>query len=99
MYEGLDLPEDAGRFQIIAKVPWQSLASPAIKHIAELDPEAFAWETIKTLVQAAGRICRSPDDIGDTFLPDATFWRLLKESKHLFPKYFIEALTIVEGKV
>lgn len=96
LYEGVDLPEDAGRFQIIAKVPWQSLASPAIKHIAELDPEAFAWETIKTLVQACGRICRSPTDIGDSYIPDATFWRLIRESKHLFPKYFLQALKIVD---
>jgi ATP-dependent DNA helicase DinG len=95
LYEGVDLPEDAGRFQIIAKVPWQSLASPAIKHIADLDPEAFAWETIKTLVQAGGRICRGPEDVGDTYIPDSTFWRLLRESKHLFPKYFLEALHIV----
>lgn len=96
MYEGIDLPEDLGRWQIIAKVPWQSLGNPAIKHLAELDPEWFNWETIKTLVQAAGRICRTPEDFGVTFIPDRTFLRLINEAKSQFPKYFLDALQFVE---
>lgn len=96
MYEGIDLPEDLGRWQIIAKVPWQSLANPAIRHLAELDPELFNWETIKTLVQAAGRISRTPTDYGITLIPDTTFFRLIKECKPLFPQYFLEALQFTE---
>ena len=96
MYEGIDLPEDLGRWQIIAKVPWQSLGNPAIKHLAELDPEWFNWETIKTLVQAAGRICRTPEDFGATFIPDRTFMRLIAEAKPLFPKYFLDALQFAD---
>jgi ATP-dependent DNA helicase DinG len=96
MYEGIDLPEDLGRWQIIAKVPWQSLGNPAIKHLAELDPEWFNWETIRTLVQAAGRICRTPDDFGATFIPDRTFLRLIKEAKSQFPKYFLDALQFAD---
>lgn len=96
MYEGIDLPEDLGRWQIIAKVPWQSLGNPAIKHLAELDPEWFNWETIKTMVQAAGRICRTPEDFGVTFCPDRTFLRLITEAKSQFPKYFLDALHFVE---
>lgn len=95
MYEGIDLPEDLGRWQIIAKVPWQSLGNPAIKHLAELDPEWFNWETIKTLVQATGRICRTPDDFGVTFIPDRTFLRLITEAKSQFPKYFLDALQFI----
>jgi Rad3-related DNA helicase len=98
MYEGIDLPEDLGRWQIIAKVPWQSLGNPAIKHLAELDPEWFNWETIKTLVQAAGRICRTPEDFGATFIPDKTFLRLITEAKSQFPKYFLDALITVGDK-
>lgn len=96
MYEGIDLPEDLGRWQIIAKVPWQSLGNPAIKHLAELDPEWFNWETIKTVVQAAGRICRTPEDFGVTFIPDRTFLRLIAEAKSQFPKYFLDGLHFVE---
>jgi len=96
MYEGIDLPEDLGRWQIIAKIPWQSLGNPAIRHLAELDPEWFNWETIKTLVQAAGRICRTPEDFGATFLPDATFMRLIKDAKSQFPKYFLDALIFAD---
>lgn len=93
MYEGLDLPEDAGRWQIIAKVPWVSLANPAVAHLAELDPELFQWETIKTFVQACGRICRTPTDTGTTYCPDSTFLRLWKEASHMFPDWWKESIT------
>lgn len=92
LYEGIDLPEDAGRWQVIAKIPWQSLASPAIKHLAELDPEWYIWDTLKTTIQACGRICRTPEDYGTTFILDTSFWRLIKEGKHLIPEWFLDAL-------
>jgi len=93
LYEGIDLPEDAGRWQIIAKVPWTSLANPAVKHLADLDPDWFMWETWKVLVQASGRICRTPTDQGTTYIPDRTFLRLWKESGHMAPEWWADALT------
>lgn len=81
MYEGIDLPYDAGRWQIIAKVPYPSLADPAIKYMAELDREWYAWETIKTVLQACGRICRTPEDYGITYVFDKSFERLYYQNK------------------
>jgi len=92
MYEGLDLPEELGRWQILAKVPWQSLGSPSVKHLAELDPEWYIWDTMKTTIQACGRICRTPKDYGSTFIIDSSFWRLMNEGKHLVPEWFREAI-------
>lgn len=92
MYEGIDLPGDLGRFQIIAKVPWQSLTSPAVKHLSELDPEWYIWQTMKDFMQACGRICRTPEDFGDTFVLDSTFERLYSEGDHLIPKWFRDGL-------
>ena len=92
LYEGIDLPEDAGRWQIIAKVPWPSLANPAVKHLAELDPEHYNWECLKVFIQACGRICRTEKDYGVTLCPDASFLRLVREAQHMFPTYFKEAL-------
>lgn len=94
MYEGIDLPEDMGRFQIISKIPWSSLANPAIRHLAELDPEWFTWETLKVFIQACGRISRTPDDFGITYVPDSSVHRLLQDGfrKDLIPEWFDEAI-------
>lgn len=92
MYEGIDLPEDLGRWQVISKIPWPSLGNPAIKHLADLDPDWYTWECAKTTVQAAGRICRTPEDTGITYILDSSFNRLYRNGKHLLPEYFLEAI-------
>lgn len=92
MYEGIDLPDDFGRFQIIAKIPWMNLGNPAIKHLSELDPEWYLWETVKTTIQACGRICRTPEDMGTTYILDSTFNKLLEEGKSLLPDWFTDAI-------
>lgn len=92
MYEGIDLPEDLGRWQVISKIPWQSLGSPAIKYLAEKDPELYVWETVKTVIQACGRICRTPTDYGVTYIPDSTFDRMYREGISLIPQWFQDGL-------
>lgn len=94
MYEGIDLPEDLGRWQVIAKIPWQSLANPAIKHLSELDPEWFLWETMKTTIQACGRICRTPEDFGVTYILDSSFHRLFRYGREMLPEWFVEAVDL-----
>lgn len=88
LYEGVDLPYDAGRWQLITKVPWPSLADPAIRWTCEQDPKWYAWETARTVLQACGRICRTPDDYGETFIIDSTFRRLYADNKELFPEWW-----------
>lgn len=89
MYEGIDLPYDAGRWQIIAKVPYPSLADPAIKYMVGLDKEWYSWETIKVVLQACGRICRTPEDYGITYIFDNSFKRLYNQNKDWgFPLWF-----------
>lgn len=94
MYEGIDLPQDLGRWQVISKIPWQSLGNPAIAHQAKLDPHIYTWETLKTVIQACGRICRTPTDWGVTYCPDSSIFRLLRESEDygLIPQWFREAI-------
>lgn len=96
MYEGIDLPEDLGRWQVIAKIPWQSLGNPAIRHLAELDPDWYTWECLKTTIQACGRICRTPEDYGVTYCLDKTFERLLEEGADMLPGWFRDAIEFPE---
>lgn len=92
MYEGIDLPQDLGRWQVISKIPWQSLGSPAVRYQADRDPEWFNWETWKTLIQACGRICRTPEDYGITYIPDGSIRRLWRESVNLTPEWWRDAV-------
>jgi Rad3-related DNA helicase len=92
MYEGIDLAEDLGRFQIVAKIPWPSLGDPAIKHLSALDPEWYLWETLKTTIQACGRICRTPEDYGATYILDSSFRRLYRQGIQMLPQWFVEAI-------
>lgn len=92
MYEGIDLPDDLGRWQVIAKVPWPSLGDPAVKYRSEQDPEWYLWETWRIVMQACGRICRTPSDFGSSFLPDSSFSRLLREGIHLVPQWYRDGL-------
>lgn len=94
MYEGVDLPYDAGHFQAIVKMPYPSLADPAIAFKAEQDKKWYAWETIKLVQQACGRICRGPDDFGATFILDNSFERLYNQNQELWPDWFKAGLRI-----
>jgi ATP-dependent DNA helicase DinG len=91
MYEGIDLPDDLGRWQVITKIPWMSLGNPAIRHLAELDPSWFEWESLKTTIQACGRICRTPSDFGVSYIADKSFDRLMS-SKCSIPQWFLDAI-------
>ena len=92
MYEGIDLPDDAGRWQVIAKCPWPSLGDPAIKYKAEQNPDWYKWQCLKDLIQACGRICRTETDFGCTYVLDSSAQRLIDSSGHLIPQWFRDAL-------
>lgn len=93
MYEGIDLPYDAGRWQVIAKIPFPSLGEPAVRYQVNRDKEWYHWQAIKTVLQAAGRICRAPDDFGITYILDDTFENLYSTNYRLFPGWFQEAVS------
>jgi len=92
LQEGLDLPYDLARWQAIAKVPWPSLGEPAVRYLAEEDPEWYQWEAARLVLQAAGRVCRKLDDWGETIILDKTFERLYSENQALFPGWWREAV-------
>lgn len=91
LYEGVSLDEDLSRWQAICKVPWPSLSNPGVKFKSEQDSEYYIWETIKPLLQASGRIVRTPSDWGTTHILDSSFESIL-ENKHLLPEWFLESV-------
>lgn len=90
--EGIDLKHDLGRWQAIVKVPFANLRDRAVAARLADRPQSYAWDAAKSVVQAAGRICRDPEDWGDTFILDSNFKRLYEDNREMFPHYYKEAL-------
>jgi ATP-dependent DNA helicase DinG len=89
--EGVDLPDDFLRFQIVTKMPYPDLGDPWTAVRRARDPRWYAVETAKALVQAYGRSCRHAGDHGVTYVLDAQFERFLQHNRPLLPEWFLEA--------
>ncbi len=89
--EGVDLPDDYLRFQVLTKMPYPDLGDPWTKTRADRDPRWYALATAKALVQAYGRSCRHADDEGVTYVLDAQFARFVTRHRVLLPEWFLDA--------
>jgi ATP-dependent DNA helicase DinG len=89
--EGVDLPDDFLRFQVLTKLPYPDLGDPWTAARRARDPRWYAVETAKALVQAYGRSCRHTGDHGVTYVLDAQFARFLQHYRVLLPEWFLDA--------
>lgn len=97
MTEGIDLPGELARWQIICKIPYPYLGDPQVAARKELDPAWYAWRTCLRVVQAYGRGVRSVDDYAVTYVLDADFPAMLRRERARFPDWFLEALAVDDG--
>jgi Rad3-related DNA helicase len=74
-FEGVDLPGDLSRFQIITKMPFASLGDKRIKHIVDVYPDIYALTALMKIVQGAGRSVRSKEDHAVTYMLDTAIQR------------------------
>src|SRR5204862_4363379 len=89
--EGVDLPDDFLRFQVVTKMPYPDLGGPWTAARRSRDPRWYALETAKALVQAYGRSCRHAEDHGITYVLDGQFARFVQRYRPLLPWWFREA--------
>jgi Rad3-related DNA helicase len=75
-FEGLDLPGDLSRYQIIVKAPFGSLGDKRVKTILDLYPDIYSLTTLMKIVQGAGRSVRSMEDHATTYMLDTGIQRL-----------------------
>jgi len=92
MREGFDFAGDKARWQILAKVPYAYLGDKQVARKFELDEEWYKMNAVSGIIQAAGRICRSVNDWGVTYILDSDFEKLFKQCEYMFPKWFSEAV-------
>lgn len=91
MTEGFNMIDDLARWQIIAKVPFPYLGDEQVKAKKARNPEWYVLQTCMTIIQACGRVMRSHEDHGVTYILDLDFKRLYTQNKHFFPKWFTSA--------
>lgn len=88
MFEGIDLPGDLSRFQILVKAPFPSLGDKRMKFILDKYPALYNIITIMKMVQGAGRSVRSPDDHAVTYVLDQNGQRLFNSSQNIWKNEF-----------
>jgi Rad3-related DNA helicase len=99
MDTGVSFDNDDARFQIIAKVPYPSLASQKNKLRQKNNPDWYSWKTVSGLVQMSGRPVRSSLDYADTIIIDGSFGDVIKHSSHFIPDWIQQAIKRINVKL
>ena len=99
MDTGVSFDNDAARFQIIAKVPYPSLASQKNKLRQNNNPDWYAWKTVSGIVQMSGRPVRSNLDYADTIILDGSFGDVIKHSSHFIPDWIQNAIKRINANI
>jgi Rad3-related DNA helicase len=93
--EGLDLKDDLSRFAIIAKVPFGFLGDQWIKKRMNMSKEWYNRRAMIDIIQGAGRVVRSEEDWGNTYILDESFRYLFQQSQDSVPKWWKDAYRVV----
>ena len=94
MEEALDLAEDLARWQVLCKAPFPNVGDPAVA--ARLDAGDWDWyyrRTLRTIIQACGRVVRSPDDYGATYIVDDSIMNVFERTQSVMPSWFSEQVS------
>lgn len=92
---GVDLPHDACRVIVVAKMPYPYLGDKQIKARTYGTYDGNMWyavQTIRTLCQMTGRGMRSADDWAISYILDSSFLDLYSPNRRLFPGWWTEAV-------
>jgi ATP-dependent DNA helicase DinG len=97
LMEGIDGKDDSCRWQAMVKAPWPNMGDPVVRELFDCDGDAlkwanawYNWKAAQSAVQGFGRVCRTPDDHGVTYLIDNSFQRVLDSG--YIPGYVKDAI-------
>jgi len=97
MEEALDLHGDHCRWQVLCKAPYPNTRDSRVAH--RLQKGQWGWyyrSTLRTVIQACGRVVRSPDDRGATYLADTSLLDCFERARGAMPPWFadrVDAMT------
>ena len=87
MGEGVDLKDDLSRFQIIVKCPFLPMGDPWIRLHKDRSDRWYKNQAIISLMQMSGRVVRSEEDFGYTYIIDGNGWNLLQTNREELEKH------------
>jgi Rad3-related DNA helicase len=91
MEEALDLGGDLARWQVLWKAPYANTRDSRVAR--RLEEGRWAWyyrRALSTVIQACGRVVRSPDDFGATYLADVSLLDCFERARGDMPDWFRE---------
>ena len=88
MTEGVDLVDDASRFQVICKIPYPYLGDKLVVKRMNRWKWWYPLQTAKTIVQSIGRSVRNSKDYAVTYILDSDWSTFYNKNKKYFPDDF-----------
>ncbi|MBP2250147.1 Rad3-related DNA helicase [Halarchaeum solikamskense] len=91
MEEALDLEGDFARWQLLCKAPFLNTNDSRVAR--RLEEGQWAWyfrSALRTVIQAAGRVVRAPDDHGATYVADDSILDVFERARTDMPPWFRE---------
>ncbi len=89
MEEALDLDGDLCRWQVLCKAPFPNTNDTRVARRLEDGQWNWYYRTaLRTVIQACGRVVRSPDDFGTTYLADSSLLDLFDRARADMPSWF-----------
>jgi Rad3-related DNA helicase len=91
MEEALDLEGELCRWQVLCKAPYPNTRDSRVAQ--RLEDDQWGWyyrTTLRTVIQACGRVVRAPDDYGATYLADDSLCDLFERARGDMPEWFKE---------
>ncbi len=96
MEEALDLHGDLCRWQVICKAPYPNTRDSRVARRLEEGQWGWYYRTaLRTVIQAAGRVVRAPDDHGATYLADSSLLDLFERAHGDLPTWFADQVAAV----
>lgn len=94
---GIDLPYDACRVVVVAKVPFPNLGDKQVnKRLYSKGGKGwYSMMTIRSLIQMTGRAMRHEDDSAECYIIDKQFVEnVWKKNRHIIPDWWKDALVM-----
>lgn len=89
MTYGVDLKEELGEFQIIMKTPWLPTKEARTSQMMKFSNSWYVDKMLCTVIQACGRIIRSKNCEGPTYILDGGLLAALHKNKKKLPLSFL----------
>ncbi len=95
---GVDLEDDTARWQVIVKVPFAYLGDEQVRIRLHENEKWYRVDAANRCIQTAGRIVRSYEDYGVTYLLDTNFYWFFNTDPGIFPEWFREAVVVSKDR-